>query len=210
MGLFKLNELAFAKNGLATGVTAEDIAKKHGVPLEEIERQLEMGMEVELEHTSDLDKARDIALDHLAEIPDYYDRLAEMEKQAKNQDLVLQEAFSQYLLSEMTEPAKAAVRILTESEISSDQDIRDWAEWKLTKFNLMEMGSAAAEAFLLELGDLTRERLAVMPRREKIARVTEAAERMPKSLKKKMMEMDGMKGDKRSKMISAALKSLKV
>ena len=44
--------------------------------------QLEKGVEVELEHTSDAAIATKIAQDHLAEIPDYYTRLEEMEKEA--------------------------------------------------------------------------------------------------------------------------------
>jgi hypothetical protein len=84
--LFKgLKEMAFAKNGLVSNMTVEDVAEKHGIKVEEIERQLELGMKVELEHTSDLDKARDIALDHLVEIPDYYDRLLKMEEEAKEE-----------------------------------------------------------------------------------------------------------------------------
>jgi hypothetical protein len=57
----------------------EYIAKKHGVPEKEIEHQLRKGIGVELEHTSDHAVAREIALDHLLELPDYYDRLEKME-----------------------------------------------------------------------------------------------------------------------------------
>jgi hypothetical protein len=41
------------------------------------------GAAVELEHTSDPLTATKIALDHLREIPDYYERLARMERGAK-------------------------------------------------------------------------------------------------------------------------------
>lgn len=60
------------------GVNA--IAKKHRVSLEAIRKQLARGIKVELEHTTDTKLAREIALDHLAEMPDYYSRLARMEK----------------------------------------------------------------------------------------------------------------------------------
>jgi len=46
-------------------------------------RQLEMGIEIEGEHTSNHYRARRIALDHLAEFPDYYSRLMKMEEAAK-------------------------------------------------------------------------------------------------------------------------------
>jgi len=42
--------------------------------------ELIMGIKVEMEHTKDPKLAKQIALDHLAELPDYYRRLAKMEK----------------------------------------------------------------------------------------------------------------------------------
>ena len=45
--------------------------------------ELAMGIKVEMEHTTDPEVAKKIALDHLSEIPDYYTRLAKMEKEAK-------------------------------------------------------------------------------------------------------------------------------
>ncbi len=41
--------------------------------------QLEKGIKVEMEHTDDRSLAKQIAKAHLAEIPDYYDRLKRME-----------------------------------------------------------------------------------------------------------------------------------
>jgi hypothetical protein len=46
--------------------------------------QVKMGIKIELEHTDDPKLAREIALDHLSEIPDYYTRLIEMEKEAES------------------------------------------------------------------------------------------------------------------------------
>ena len=43
-------------------------------------KQLKMGIKVEKEHTSNDKIAREIALDHLGELPDYYTRLKKMEK----------------------------------------------------------------------------------------------------------------------------------
>jgi hypothetical protein len=42
--------------------------------------ELALGIEVELEHTPDEETAKRIALDHLAELPDYYTRLRKMEE----------------------------------------------------------------------------------------------------------------------------------
>jgi predicted nucleotidyltransferase len=45
--------------------------------------QLKIGIEIEMEHTNDPELAKEIAMDHLSEIPDYYTRLKAMEKQAE-------------------------------------------------------------------------------------------------------------------------------
>jgi len=63
--------------------TVEQIAKKHRLDVSFIQRQLDMGEPIEHEHTKDHDLARDIALQHLDEIPDYYTRLKKMEADAK-------------------------------------------------------------------------------------------------------------------------------
>ena len=63
--------------------TVEQIAKKHGVDVSFIKKQLALGEPIEHEHTQDHDLAMHIALQHLDEIPDYYNRLKKMEADAK-------------------------------------------------------------------------------------------------------------------------------
>jgi len=63
----------------APTMSVEEIADHHGVPVEQIEQQLEIGIEVEMEHTKDPEAAKEIALDHLMEMPNYYDELATIE-----------------------------------------------------------------------------------------------------------------------------------
>jgi hypothetical protein len=48
-----------------------------------LRRQLAKGMKAEREHSSDPKVVRKIAIDHLWEFPDYYDRLEKMERQAR-------------------------------------------------------------------------------------------------------------------------------
>lgn len=71
--------------GLADNKTCSDIAKKHGVSVDVIMKQLKKGIQVEMEHTADKNKAKEIAKDHLFEIPDYYSRLDKMEKEAEEE-----------------------------------------------------------------------------------------------------------------------------
>ena len=65
--------------------TVEQIAKKHRLEVSFIQKQLDMGEPIEHEHTKDHELARDIALQHLDEIPDYYTRLKKMETSAKKE-----------------------------------------------------------------------------------------------------------------------------
>jgi hypothetical protein len=57
------------------------LANKHGVDEKYLRAQLRVGIEVEHEHTSHREVAAEIALDHLNELPDYYERLDKMENQ---------------------------------------------------------------------------------------------------------------------------------
>jgi hypothetical protein len=61
-----------------------DISKKTGVGYKTLLLQVQKGIRVELEHTSDFKVAKEIALDHIAEFPDYYDRLEKVEKSAQS------------------------------------------------------------------------------------------------------------------------------
>jgi len=57
-------------------------AKEKGVDFNDVDQsELAMGIEVELEHTNSREMAKRIALDHLAELPDYYTRLKKMESE---------------------------------------------------------------------------------------------------------------------------------
>lgn len=61
-------------------MTPEQLAKHHKVDIEHINRQLKKGIKAELEHTTDKKIAREIALDHLKEDPNYYTKLEKMER----------------------------------------------------------------------------------------------------------------------------------
>jgi len=61
-------------------MSVDALAKKHKVDVGYIEKQLKQGIKVEHEHTSLLDVARQIALVHIGEDPDYYKKLKKVEK----------------------------------------------------------------------------------------------------------------------------------
>lgn len=65
--------------------TEKEIATKHGVSVDYVIRQAEIGSVVEREHVTTHEEAYGIALQHLDEFPDYYTHLLKMEKQMKQE-----------------------------------------------------------------------------------------------------------------------------
>ena len=84
MGQCPMSEEKDPKGPTQPYKSPEELAKKHGVSLKEIQRQVEIGTKVEFEHTSDKGKARITALQHLDELPNYYTKLKKMESQKES------------------------------------------------------------------------------------------------------------------------------
>jgi hypothetical protein len=88
----KMNEEKL-KGGLADNKTLKDIAIKHAYDdskdstsnekimsmYKKLKLQFKEGIKVEMEHTKDKEKAKEIAMDHLFEDPNYYDKLKKVE-----------------------------------------------------------------------------------------------------------------------------------
>jgi hypothetical protein len=72
--------------GKGDNKTIEDIAAMHNVSVEYAKEQLKKGIEIESEHTNDVDKATEIALDHLTEFVNYYSELEKMEEKLKENE----------------------------------------------------------------------------------------------------------------------------
>lgn len=70
------------ENKLLSRKTPSDtqISKKFHVPVSKVDKSIDQGTKVEKEHTKSNKLAKEIAKDHLGERPDYYKRLAKMEK----------------------------------------------------------------------------------------------------------------------------------
>lgn len=66
--------------GVSANKTNKDLADKYKVDVESINRKLEEGCKVEMEHTNSEQIAKEIAMDHLYEDIDYYEKLATIEK----------------------------------------------------------------------------------------------------------------------------------
>lgn len=87
----KLKESEIIPGGLSSGKTLKDLAKMHShsdgdeVKSEvtkmysHLKDQLKKGTKIEMEHTNQVNKAREIAMDHLYEDPNYYTKLEKIE-----------------------------------------------------------------------------------------------------------------------------------
>ena len=71
------------KGGIADNKTINQLAKKHDVKKTTLEKQLKKGVEVEKEHVKNPESRKEIAMDHIAENPKYYDKLEKLEKKGK-------------------------------------------------------------------------------------------------------------------------------
>ena len=60
------------KGGEAKGMSLKDLAKKHEVDIKDIEKEIKVGTKIEMEHTDSKEIAKEIAMDHITEFPDYY------------------------------------------------------------------------------------------------------------------------------------------
>ncbi len=79
----KINEDEL-EGGKSDNKTTLDISKKFRIKKSKVENELKKGLKVELEHTKDEKLAKEIAMDHLTELPDYYTRLEDLEKKGDN------------------------------------------------------------------------------------------------------------------------------
>ena len=67
------------EGGLADNMSLEDMAKHHDTDIETVIEELQKGVNVEMEHTTEMVVAFEIAMDHIYEDLNYYDKLAKME-----------------------------------------------------------------------------------------------------------------------------------
>jgi hypothetical protein len=94
------------KGGKSDNMSLQDIANKFKVSVDKIQAQLKKGIKIESEHTDDKEKAKEIAMDHITEFPDYYDRLDKMEKKAEKDLKESQKHLIKKLLREEIEEGK--------------------------------------------------------------------------------------------------------
>lgn len=107
-------------------LSLSELAKKHNVSYKYLLGQMHQGIKVELEHTSDSQVAKEIALDHLAEKPDYYEKLKQVENFADGKN-----PGRKGLSKRVGIPKKASLGQLQKIASSSTGERRRMAQWQL-------------------------------------------------------------------------------
>lgn len=156
---------AKGEDGLSEGYTCEDIAEIHGVDLDFIMEQLEKGIKVEMEHTDDPKEAKTIAKDHLVEIPDYYDRLEQMEKEAEAEPMLsdgTEDEDDKFMIdsSEEVDEEGAMAKVQLQKIIKNAQELLEMLEddsqlpaWIQSKLTLADHNLEASTDYLLYDGE---------------------------------------------------------
>lgn len=72
--------------GLTDDMTIEDLANHQNTDIETLIQQMEKGVSIEMEHTTDLSVAAEITMDHIYEDLYYYDKLEDMENQPSKEE----------------------------------------------------------------------------------------------------------------------------
>jgi len=122
---------------------AIDLLKKQGLSKHKPDdaydpKELAMGMKVEKEHAKSAEIAKEIAKDHLEEVPDYYTRLAKMEKEAEKEKKEESIKLSSFLKSIRENGGEASggetpsrndiIKFLKKNTSPTDDEFHDWAE----------------------------------------------------------------------------------
>ena len=127
-GKKKTNESEELEGGLADNKSLIQIAKKHDAKgyyhikdmMKALKRQLEMGVKIEMEHTDSLEKAKEIAMDHLWEDPSYYTKLKKVE--AKETDTSSSGAYSAPLFGK-TDVIKRKISHIPNMDLNEEEEV---------------------------------------------------------------------------------------
>ena len=92
-----LKEDEVLKGGKADKMSLGDNAVKHKVDIETLTDQFLQGVMIEKEHTKDKKMAVEIAMDHLAEDPNYYKKLKKIESKEDDDKMTAKKQFSKDL-----------------------------------------------------------------------------------------------------------------
>ena len=84
------------KGGLADNKTLNQLAKKHDIKKTTLQKQLKRGVKVEKEHVKNPESRKEIAMDHIAEDPKYYDKLEKIEKKTETKEATGSASAGQY------------------------------------------------------------------------------------------------------------------
>jgi hypothetical protein len=122
-----VNESEILKGGNADNKSLIQIAKKHDAKnyyhidnmVQSLKKELEMGIKIEMEHTDDKDKAKEIAMDHLWENPSYYSKL----KKIETKEQTTASSSGSYEANAFGPMIKREIHKINNAKLTEEQDI---------------------------------------------------------------------------------------
>jgi len=137
------NTLFYEGGILKPTLSVQEMAEKHNVDIEVIIDELIKGAEHEMEHTDDIDVAIKIASHHVAEMPDYYEKLEQIEKMEDGGDVVEDN-------SEIIEPMEIEIRDYLMQQRAEAQDVLHCTDTRVFKAMICKTKIEIAEKRLSE------------------------------------------------------------
>lgn len=184
-------------------LSAEEIAKKHGVDVDFIKKQIQVGAKIEREHTKDDETAEQIARDHLKEKPNYYQKLkkyvehVEIEEE-KGRVVSLQQRMRRAVIAKRNKAKLEIARKLAKKRMAGAKQLKRRSQ-KLAK-RLVRMRAAGTQRGASYASMSTSEKLALdrmvatkSPVIQKIAKKI-----MPRVKQREIQRLSGVSAAKRT------------
>jgi hypothetical protein len=125
-------------------LTAAQLAKKWDMSLDEVKRLIAQGAAVEREHTDSRKDALEIARDHLSERPDYYKKLAKLEKtKITKEGMSTEPERDSETIGDYTGSSRKVMKV---DEVKIPPKVKKAAATGMTLANLATLGQVAGDA----------------------------------------------------------------
>lgn len=125
-------------------LTAAQLAKKWDMSLDEVKRLIAQGAAVEKEHTKSHKDALEIARDHLSERPDYYKKLAKLEKtKITKEGMSTEPERDSETIGDYTGSSRKVMKV---DEVKIPPKVKKAAATGMTLANLATLGQVAGDA----------------------------------------------------------------
>lgn len=130
-------EHAMNRKGISTKIP-NGLARRKGIVEKDVDPdELSIGIEIEMEHTTDRELAKQIALDHLTEYENYYSELVKLEKRLERQTVKFDKSFDDKEIAKIRHRLPEAERLIlaiTKRDVSLPKKIKGMSDKEIQKY----------------------------------------------------------------------------